>query len=124
MSRVRVNGKWYPYKSAAIAECAVVGRNVYLRRMKEGMTFEEAITTPLVIKRPKTGGKYCVFGEWMSLSQAVIRYGRVSRQTVYARMKKYDSELHDGTVTLEQILTTPEGSTHLNPYQFNDLKQV
>lgn len=81
---VTVKGKEMTMKEAM--KLCKVPYTEYLKRRKEGMSFEEAILTPPREKRRTYRGRYEVHGEMMSLSEAVRRYAKVSRQAVYLRL--------------------------------------
>lgn len=106
--QVVVNGKTMTMKEAM--QLCVVSVNEYSRRRAAGWDFERAILTPAEPPRPRgknKSGKYEVFGEKLSMAEAVRRYGKVTRQDVYLRLAKGWS--------LEDALTTPRGEEPSRP---------
>ena len=77
---------------------------IYLvkERLKQGWSFDDAMDTPRGVDEFRRKGKYLVKGEVMTLTEAVKRFGKVSRQDVYLRLAK--------GWNLEEALFTPRAN--------------
>lgn len=99
-STIKIKGGEYSKKEAIelfLHETVPVAE--FKRRLAGGMPAEKALTMPYVAPT-RYPARYTVYGEKMTLTEAVRRFGPISRQEVYNRMAEGN--------TLEQALGLKE----------------